>query len=100
MAKSLGKKVRPRHVIAELAKEGVTNVRLAPVELNATAIIRNVDLSLAQLYLPSSLPIRPERGVINDTATHPGTRKRVAALRSIEPDDLQAGMPAFTMPAY
>jgi Zn-dependent protease with chaperone function len=39
-------------------------------------------------------------GVINDTATHPGTRKRVAALRSIEPDDLQAGMPAFTMPAY
>lgn len=29
-------------------------------------------------------------GVRNDTATHPATRKRVAALRSIAPDQLQA----------
>jgi len=54
----------------------VTNVRLAPIELNATAIIRNVDLSLVQLYLPPSLPIHPERGVINATVRveHDGTR--------------------------
>jgi uncharacterized protein involved in outer membrane biogenesis len=44
-----------------------TNVRLAPVELSATVIVRNVDLSLAQLYLPPSLPIRPQRGIINAT---------------------------------
>ena len=45
----------------------VTNVRLAPIELNATAIVRNVDLSLAQLYLPPTLPIRPQRGMLNAT---------------------------------
>jgi len=33
-------------------------------------------------------------GMRNETATHPGTRKRVAALRSIEPDQLQAAAPA------
>ncbi len=32
-------------------------------------------------------------GVPHDTATHPGTRKRVAALRAIEPDRLQAAAP-------
>jgi hypothetical protein len=45
----------------------VTNVRLAPLEMNATAIIRNVDLSLFRLSLPPELPIRPERGVVNAT---------------------------------
>jgi len=44
-----------------------TNVRLAPLELDATAIVRNVDLSLVQLYLPPTLPVRPERGVVNAT---------------------------------
>ena len=33
-------------------------------------------------------------GMRNETATHPGTRKRVAALRSIERDQLQAAAPA------
>ncbi|MBC7733632.1 MAG: M48 family metalloprotease [Bacteriovorax sp.] len=33
-------------------------------------------------------------GMRNETATHPGTRKRVAALRSTEPDQLQAAAPA------
>jgi hypothetical protein len=45
----------------------IANVRLAPVELNATAIIRNVDLGLARLYLPPELPVRPQRGVVNAT---------------------------------
>jgi hypothetical protein len=45
----------------------VGNVRLAPLELNATAIIRNVDLALARLYLPPELPVHPERGVVNAT---------------------------------
>lgn len=35
-------------------------------------------------------------GMRNETATHPGTRKRVAALRSIEPDRLQAAVPSAT----
>jgi Zn-dependent protease with chaperone function len=39
-------------------------------------------------------------GVLNDTATHPGTRKRVAALRSIEPDDLQAAVPPNPTPTH
>jgi Zn-dependent protease with chaperone function len=39
-------------------------------------------------------------GVISDTATHPGTRKRVSALRSIEVDDLQAGVPPGSMPTH
>ncbi len=33
-------------------------------------------------------------GMCNETATHPGARKRVAALRSIEPDQLQAAAPS------
>ena len=33
-------------------------------------------------------------GVRNETATHPGTRKRVAALRAAEPDRLQAAAPS------
>lgn len=33
-------------------------------------------------------------GARHDTATHPGTRKRIAALRSIEPDSMQAAAPA------
>ncbi len=45
----------------------VTNLRLAPLELNATAIIRNVDLSLFRLALPPGLPMRPERGVVDAT---------------------------------
>lgn len=39
-------------------------------------------------------------GVLNDTATHPGTRKRVAALRSVELDDLQAAVPPPSMPTH
>jgi Zn-dependent protease with chaperone function len=37
-------------------------------------------------------------GVYNDTATHPGTRKRVAALRSIEPDTFHAAAPVSRAP--
>jgi hypothetical protein len=47
----------------------VTNVRLAPLELQATTIVRNVDLALLRLYLPPDLPARPERGVVNATMT-------------------------------
>jgi Peptidase family M48 len=39
-------------------------------------------------------------GVRNDTATHPGTRKRVAALRSAERFDLQAAVPPPVIPAH
>jgi hypothetical protein len=43
------------------------NVRLAPLELHATTIIRNVDLAVMRAYLPPSLPVLPERGVVNAT---------------------------------
>jgi len=43
------------------------NVRLAPVELQATVIVRNVDLALMRIYLPPDLPVQPERGVLNAT---------------------------------
>ncbi|HYE94497.1 MAG TPA: DUF748 domain-containing protein, partial [Terriglobales bacterium] len=61
-----------------------TNVRLAPVELHATTIVRNVDLAVMRAYLPPALPVQPERGVVNATvrvdhdAAH-GTRLAVDA---------------------
>jgi hypothetical protein len=45
----------------------VTGLRLAPLELNATAIIRSVDFALFRLYVPPDLPVQPERGVLNAT---------------------------------
>ena len=65
-------------------------VRLAPLELNATAIVRNVDLSALRLALPPGLPARPERGVVNATVrvqhdARSGTRGALdAGLASIE----------------
>jgi hypothetical protein len=43
----------------------VANLRLAPLELHATAIVRNVDLALLRLYVPPDLPAQPERGIVN-----------------------------------
>lgn len=43
----------------------VANLRLAPLELHATAILRNVDLALLRLSLPPGGPVQPERGVVN-----------------------------------
>ncbi|MBI1736922.1 MAG: DUF748 domain-containing protein [Candidatus Rokubacteria bacterium] len=45
----------------------VTNIRVAPVELHATAIVRNADLTLFRVYLPTDLAVQPERGVIDAT---------------------------------
>ncbi len=45
----------------------VTNARLAPLELQATTIVRNVDLDVFRLLVPPELPVRPERGVVNAT---------------------------------
>jgi len=54
----------------------VANLRLAPLELHATAIIRNIDLALLRLYLPPELPVQPERGVVNASllVDYDGTR--------------------------
>lgn len=43
----------------------VANLRLAPLELHATAVVRNVDFALFRLYVPPDLPVQPERGVVN-----------------------------------
>jgi hypothetical protein len=45
------------------------NVRLAPLELHATTIVRNVDLAVLRAYLPPALPALPERGLVNATLT-------------------------------
>ena len=39
----------------------VTNARLAPLELEATTIIRNVDLAVFRLLVPPEWPVHPER---------------------------------------
>ena len=44
-----------------------TNARLAPLELQATTIVRNVDLAVFGLLVPPDLPVHPERGVFNAT---------------------------------
>jgi hypothetical protein len=44
-----------------------TNIRVDPLELHATAIVRGVDFSLFRLYVPPDLPVQPERGVVNAT---------------------------------
>jgi uncharacterized protein involved in outer membrane biogenesis len=46
----------------------VTNIRLAPLQLHATAVARGVDVTLARVYLPVDLPVQPERGAIDATA--------------------------------
>jgi len=43
----------------------VTHVRLDPLELRATAIMRNLDLPLVQLYLPAGVPVQLDRGLVN-----------------------------------
>jgi hypothetical protein len=45
----------------------VANARLAPLELHATTIVRNVDLAVFRLLVPPDLPVHPERGVLNAT---------------------------------
>lgn len=66
------------------------NLRLAPLELHATAAIRNVDFALFRLYVPPDLPVQPERGVVNasvriDHDTRQGTRLALdAALSGVE----------------
>lgn len=44
-----------------------SRVRLAPLELHATTIIRNVDLAVLRASLPPALPVQPERGTVNAT---------------------------------
>jgi len=60
------------------------NVRLAPLELHATAVVRDVDFALFRLYVPPDLPAQPERGVVNasvqvDHSAERGTRLAVDA---------------------
>lgn len=63
----------------------VTNARLDPLELHATTVLRNVDLALAQLYLPPQAPIDAIRGSVNatidvDHSVAAGTRVNADAI--------------------
>lgn len=68
----------------------VTNFRLAPVELHATTIVRNVDAGLLKVYLPPDRPVQPERGVVNasmqlDHDAKSGTRMTIdAGFRNVD----------------
>lgn len=79
----------------------VSNVRLAPLELNATAIVRNVDLALARLYLPPELPVQPERGVINATVRveHDAKGTRAGLDAGLSTIELQRPGHVVTAPA-
>ena len=43
------------------------NIRLAPLAIDATTIVRDVDVALLRAYLPPAVPVVPERGVVNAT---------------------------------
>src|SRR5205823_3443740 len=43
----------------------VTGARLDPLQLHATASLRNLDLSVLRLYLPEDTPVEFARGVGN-----------------------------------
>jgi hypothetical protein len=60
----------------------VADLRLAPLELHATAVVRNVDFALFRLYVPRDLPVQPERGVVNASvrAEHDARRGTRLAL--------------------
>ena len=68
----------------------VANLRLAPLELHASAVVRNVDFALFRLYVPPDLPVQPERGVVNasvriDHDARRGTRLALdARLNGVE----------------
>jgi hypothetical protein len=79
-----------------------TNIRLAPLELHATTIVRNVDLALLRLYLPPELPVHPERGVVNATVQveHDGRRgTRLALDAGLSGLELQRPAHVVTAPA-
>ncbi len=60
----------------------IANIRLAPLELHATAIVRDVDFALFRIYVPRGLPVQPERGVVNASVTldHDASRGTRMAL--------------------
>ncbi len=68
----------------------VANLRLAPLEWHAMAVVRNVDFALFRLYVPPDLPVQPERGVVNasvriDHDARRGTRLALdAGLTGVE----------------
>jgi hypothetical protein len=85
----------------------VANVRLAPLELHATAIARDVDFALFRLYVPPDAPVQPERGVVNATVRvdhdeRRGTRLGLdAGLTDVEVrrDALRVAAPALRVTA-
>jgi hypothetical protein len=58
--------VTARAIVAGAAVAAwITHVRLDPLELRATAILRALDLALVQLYLPATAPVQLDRGIVN-----------------------------------
>jgi Domain of Unknown Function (DUF748) len=79
-----------------------TGIRLAPLELRATTIARNVDLALLRLYLPPELPVHPERGVVNATVQvtyDAGQGARFALDAGLSNIELQRPAHVVTAPA-
>ncbi|CAN5412542.1 hypothetical protein BH11PSE9_BH11PSE9_19610 [soil metagenome] len=74
-------------VAPQLGREGSALAHRQEFEADAFGLRLVRSLGLTE---QDALAAFMDLGVHNDTATHPATRKRVAALRSIEPDRLQA----------
>jgi Zn-dependent protease with chaperone function len=78
-------------VAAELGREGSALAYRQEFEADAFGLRTVRPLGVSEQEVVAAFM---DLGVYSDTATHPGTRKRVAALRSMTPDHIQAAAPS------
>jgi hypothetical protein len=78
-------------VAAELGREGSALAYRQEFEADAFGLRTVRPLGVSEQEVVAAFM---DLGVYSDTATHPGTRKRVAALRSMTPDRIQAAAPS------
>jgi Zn-dependent protease with chaperone function len=78
-------------VSQQLGREGSALAQRQEIEADAFGLRTIRALGLSE---QDAMNAFMHLGVRNDTATHPGTRKRIAAFRAIDADQLQAAVPA------
>jgi Zn-dependent protease with chaperone function len=78
-------------VSQQLGREGSALAQRQEIEADAFGLRTIRALGLSE---QDAMNAFMHLGVRNDTATHPGTPKRIAAFRAIDADQLQAAVPA------
>jgi Zn-dependent protease with chaperone function len=78
-------------VAQQLGREGSALAQRQEIEADAFGLRTIRTLGLSE---QDAMNAFMHLGMRNDTATHSGTRKRIAALRAIDPDQLQAAVPS------